>query len=140
MGCSVAGSCRALRSSIPVPSFMFCIDAFVSMLGMLVFLRVFMSLCGSPIGSFVQSKIDNVCSVSRCVDETFVGVRAQISAFIFGKQRCGGPSRSSSKRYRRLRRRRLHIHLVQRCRTRIRDYSLLGLRVRQHRRWRRRKE
>jgi hypothetical protein len=40
VGCSFAGSCRALRSSMPVLSVMFCIDAFISMLGMLVFLRV----------------------------------------------------------------------------------------------------
>jgi hypothetical protein len=125
---------------MPVLSVMFCIDAFISMLGMLVFLHVFMSLSGSPLGSFVQSKIKNVRSVSKCVGKTLMGVRAQISAFIFGEQQRGGPSRSSSRRYRRLRRRRLHIHLVQQCCTRIRDYSLLGLRVHQHRHWRRRKE
>jgi hypothetical protein len=140
VGCSVAGSCRALRSSIPVLSFMFCTDAFLSMLGMLVLIRVFMSLCSSPVGSFVQSKVSSVRVISKYVSKTLVSVGEQISAVIFGERRRDGPSRSSSKRYRRMRRRRLHVHLVQRCRTRVRDYSLLGLRVRQHRRWRRRKE
>jgi hypothetical protein len=112
---------------MPVLGFMFCIDAFISMLGMLVFLRIFMSLCSSPVGSFVQSKVDRVCMVSKSIGEALVGVGERISAVIFGAKRRGGPSWSSSRRYRRLRRRHLHVHLVQRCRMRVRDYSLLGL-------------
>jgi hypothetical protein len=39
----------------------------------------------------------------------------------------------------RFRRRRLHVCLVKRCRNRVWDVSLFGPRIRQHRRWRRRK-
>lgn len=59
---------------MPVLSFMFCTDAFIFMLGMLVFLRVFVSLCSSPVGSFVQSKVDRVRVVFKSVGEALVGV------------------------------------------------------------------
>ena len=48
-------------------------------------------------------------------------------------------SRRRLHRYRRFRRTHLPFHLVQRCRHRRFDIDLLGVRARQHRRWRRRK-
>lgn len=49
-------------------------------------------------------------------------------------------SRSSGLRYHRYRRRHLHYCLVQRCQRRVSIESLLGPRIRQHRRWRRRRD
>lgn len=48
-------------------------------------------------------------------------------------------SRRHKHRYRRFRRRRLHYSLIRRCRHRLPSPHLLGPRVRQHQRWRRRK-
>ena len=49
-------------------------------------------------------------------------------------------SRSSGLRYRKFRRRHLHYCLVQRCYRRVPFRPLLGPRIRQHRRWRRRRD
>ena len=47
---------------------------------------------------------------------------------------------SSSKRFKQLRRRRLHVCLVRCCHSRLQTPSLLGFCMHQHRHWRRRKE
>jgi hypothetical protein len=62
-----------------------------------------------------------------------------VKSGVFGsRRRWRGPSRSSSKRYRRFRRRKLAYHLVLWCRRHV-PVPDLDFRSRQHRRWRRKK-
>ena len=89
--------------------------------------------------SIVCSASPFVVSGCKVASSGVVRVVSALQASLSPRARRGGPSRSSGRRYRRFRRRKLHYNLVRRCLRRRFVYSLAGLRVRQHRRWRRRK-
>ena len=109
---------------------------------MFVVLWYFMSkfLCSFWVVMVLCSLISPIGLVMiQCV-KRFVSLRLGSLGMSLPHRRRSGIARSSSKRFKRLRRRHLHVCLVRRCRSHLQTPSLLGFRMRQHRRWRRRKE
>ena len=122
----MTGGHSALSSLIPVLCSSYCgISSFHVLFG------VVMVLCSliSPIGSVMI----------QCV-KRFVGLRSGSLGMSLPHRRRSGIARSSSKCFKWLRRRHLHVCLVRHCRSRLQTPSLLGFRMHQHQHWRRRKE
>lgn len=139
MGRSSAGCYKALQFfGIPVLSMLFG-GSFISTCSILGSLCVFLYI--SVLGG--SSALNSVCALVGSILNSMVGGVRQATALVRSvfcrSPRRGGPSRSSNRRYARFRRRQLHYHLFRKCLRRKPDLRLLGKRVRQHRRWRRRK-
>ena len=129
MGHGVAGCYKALSFMLPaLLSMIFSGSSICSMLGVNLVLCVLFHL--SSVSSIVCFVIKCVGGVSQGVLKKSVYAKLKCSEVMSRPKKRGGSSRSSRRCYRKLRRRLLHICLVQCCYARSNDPSLLGPHIR----------
>jgi hypothetical protein len=110
-GRGIAGYYKALSFVFPAFCFMLSGDSFVqSMVG----IGVFIFICSRVgfVGLCVKEVVSSVKVGASCVSKALVCTKIRILRAVFGPKSRGAPCRSSSRRYKRYRRRRMHVHLV----------------------------